>query len=223
MLLNTKKTSYHTFRLFIKCLAASILGVVLTASLAAPSAAKTLLVLGDSLSSEYGIPRGSGWVHLLEQKLSQANISTKVINVSVSGETTSGALQRVSDLLARVKPSIVLLELGANDALRGMSVHEIEKNLSQLVMHCQRAGAVVVLLENQIPPNFGRDYAWSFREIYARVAKKYQALLVPFFLKDIAQTPNRSKWFQSDGVHPTEAAQNTLMLNVWRVIRKIVR
>lgn len=176
------------------------------------SASKTVLVLGDSLSAEYGLARGTGWVPLLEHRLQSRRIDAAVINASISGDTTSGGRSRLQPLLDRQRPGIVVLELGGNDALRGLPVSATQANLLDMINASQKAGARVVLLGMQIPPNYGGDYARQFAGIYPKLAKQTGAVLVPFFLEGL-QT--RTDLFQADRIHPVAGAQPMLLENVW--------
>lgn len=192
---------------------------------AVPAAArspKTILVLGDSLSAEYGLARGSGWVALLQKRLAAQKISVKVQNASISGETTSGGRSRLAALLAADKPGIVILELGANDALRGLPLSMTQDNLNQMTRAAQKSGAKALLLGMQVPPNYGSEYANRFAAIYGEVAKADKAALVPFFLKGVADAPNAAELFQSDGLHPIAAAHPTLLNNVWPQLKKLL-
>jgi acyl-CoA thioesterase-1 len=192
---------------------------------AVPAAArspKTILVLGDSLSAEYGLARGSGWVALLQKRLAAQKIPVKVQNASISGETTSGGRSRLAALLAADKPGIVILELGANDALRGLPLSMTQDNLNQMTRAAQKSGAKALLLGMQVPPNYGSEYANRFAAIYGEVAKADKAALVPFFLKGVADAPNAAELFQSDGLHPIAAAHPTLLNNVWPQLKKLL-
>lgn len=177
-----------------------------------PLQAKTLLVLGDSLSAAYGIPADQGWVHLLEQELKQRQWADRVINASISGETSSGGLQRLPRLLSDYKPDLVVLELGANDGLRGTPLGIMEQNLRQIVELSRQSGADVMLVGIRIPPNYGPQYTQRFYSIYTDLAKEYQLPLVPFLLERVALKP---QFMQSDGLHPTAAAQPILLQTVW--------
>jgi acyl-CoA thioesterase-1 len=179
-----------------------------------------VLVLGDSLSAEYGLKRGSGWVALLEKKLSAEKMSAIVTNASISGDTTSGGLARLPALLSQHHPTLVVIELGANDALRGLPMALTQDNLSSMTMTAQKAGAKVLLLGMQMPPNYGRDYGLRFASMYIDVAKATQATLVPFMLKGIADVPDSLKWFQSDRIHPNEEAHPLILANVWPELKK---
>ena len=172
----------------------------------------TILVMGDSLSAEYGIQRGSGWVTLLQNQLRQQGSTWEVINASISGETTAGGLTRMATLLQQKKPKIVLLELGANDALRGFSVKETEKNLRTMIQLSKKSGAKVLLFRMQIPPNYGQDYTKQFKEIYPKLASSEHIQLLPFFMSGVATNKDL---FQADNIHPNEKAQVALYKNVW--------
>jgi acyl-CoA thioesterase-1 len=172
----------------------------------------TILVMGDSLSAEYGIARGAGWVKLLEEQLQKQSSPWTVFNASISGETTSGGLTRIPALLEQKKPGIVLLELGANDALRGLSVDQTEKNLRMMIQASKKSGAKVLLFGMQIPPNYGQDYTTQFKAIYSKLAKQEGVELLPFFMQGIA---SQKELFQADNIHPNEKAQSVLFRNVW--------
>ena len=172
----------------------------------------SILVMGDSLSAEYGIQRGSGWVTLLQNQLRQQGSTWDVINASISGETTAGGLTRMPALLQQKKPRIVLLELGANDALRGLSIKETEKNLRAMINLSKQSGAKVLLFGMQIPPNYGKDYTKQFKEIYPKLASSEQIQLLPFFMSGVVTNKDL---FQADNIHPNENAQVVLYKNVW--------
>ena len=172
----------------------------------------TILVMGDSLSAEYGISRGSGWVKLLEGQLQKQGSQWTVFNASISGETSAGGLTRFTTLLAQKKPGIVMLELGANDALRGLSIKETEKNLSQMIQMSKKSGAKVLLFGIQIPPNYGQDYTKKFKDLYPKLASQEAIELVPFFLAGVVSNKDL---FQTDNIHPNEKAQTILYKNVW--------
>lgn len=182
-----------------------------------------VLIVGDSLSAEYGIARGSGWVSLLTKKLAAENLQAQVINAAISGDTTSGGLARLPALLAQHKPTLIVIELGGNDALRGMATLQTEKNLSSMTKLSQAAGAKVLLLGMQIPPNFGAAYGRDFAAIYARVAKQQSAALVPFFLQGVADAANPRELFQADGIHPLATAHPTMLANCWPAIKRLLK
>jgi acyl-CoA thioesterase-1 len=195
------------------------------AACAAPAwaASPVILVVGDSLSAEYGLKRGTGWVALLERKLATERIEAKVVNASISGDTTSGGRSRLPALLAQHKPSHVVIELGGNDALRGLPLAMTGDNLSQMVQAAQQAGARALLVGMQVPPNYGGDYGNKFAALFGEVGKKHKAAVVPFFLKGIADGPDPTKLFQPDRIHPTEQAQATMLANVWPELRKLLK
>jgi len=180
-----------------------------------------LLVLGDSLSAEYGLKRGSGWVALLEQRLTQEKIALQVVNASISGDTTSGGRSRLPALLALHQPRVVVIELGANDALRGLPLEMSRDNLQAMTRAAQASGAKVLLLGMQMPPNYGQDYAQKFAQTYAQVAQTNKAALVPFMLKGVADAPDALRLFQNDRIHPTEEAHPTILNNVWPTLKKM--
>ncbi len=189
----------------------------------APAHAATLqriLVVGDSLSAEYGLARGTGWVALLQKQLSQQKPGVEVINASISGDTTSGGRSRLPALLQKHQPSHVVIELGGNDALRGLPLKMTQDNLQAMTRQAQAVGAQVLLLGMQMPPNYGPDMARQFEAAYAQVAKSQKAALVPFFLKGIGDDPEPLKWFQADRIHPNEAAQPRMLANVWPTLKK---
>lgn len=190
---------------------------------AKPTAPAKVLVLGDSLSAEYGLPRGTGWVALLEQRLAQEKIAATVVNASVSGETTSGGRSRLPALLREHQPSVVVIELGGNDALRGFSLAHTEDNLTQMVQAAQQAGAKVLLVGMQVPPNYGRDYGQRFVDLFGKVAQAQKVALVPFFLAGVADGPNPTRLFQPDRIHPSAEAHPQMLDNVWPSLRKLLR
>jgi acyl-CoA thioesterase-1 len=181
-----------------------------------------ILVLGDSLSAEYGLKRGEGWVPLLEKRLAQQKVDATVVNASISGDTSSGGRARFAALLAQHKPSHVVLELGANDALRGLPLTDTEANLLQITQSAQAAGAKVLIVGIQVPPNYGGDYTRRFEAVFAKVASTTKSALVPFLLKGVADAPNAMSLFQADRIHPTAAAQPQLLDNVWPELRKLL-
>ena len=186
----------------------------------AHSASKTVLVLGDSLSAEYGLARGTGWVALLEQRIQQNNIPASVINASISGETTSGGKARLESLLKKYHPEIVIIELGGNDALRGLSLRASEKNFREMIQLSNIAKAKVLLVGMQIPPNYGKDYTEQFFSIYARVAKETKSALVPFLMEGIA---NKPELFQTDRIHLLATAHPALLENVWPHLQNLLK
>ena len=182
-----------------------------------------VLVVGDSLSAEYGIARGTGWVALLEQRLAAQKIAARVVNASISGDTTSGGRARLPALLAQHKPAVMVLELGANDALRGLPLKGTEDNLMQMTQAAQAAGAKVLLVGIQVPPNYGGDYTRRFGEIFPRVAQATKSPLVPFLLANVADGPDAARLFQPDRIHPLAEAHPRILDNVWPELRKLLR
>jgi acyl-CoA thioesterase-1 len=181
------------------------------------------LVVGDSLSAEYGLRRGTGWVPLLEKQLSSDKKAVKVINASISGDTTSGGRSRMGALLTRHKPTIVVIELGGNDALRGLPLDMTEVNLTAMTQAAKKAGAKVLLLGMQVPPNYGAAYGATFSALFGKVAKAEQVALMPFFLKGVADVPDVSSQFQADRIHPNEQAQPKMLANVWPELKKLLQ
>jgi acyl-CoA thioesterase-1 len=183
--------------------------LVCGAALAAPK----ILVYGDSLSAAYGIAQARGWVALLEERIKRAKLDYTVVNASISGETTSGGVSRMRATLDQHRPAIVILELGANDGLRGLPVAETKKNLAAMIEASKSAGARVLLVGLRMPPNYGPQYTRAFDGAYAELARRHRVALVPFLFEGLADTPEH---FQPDRMHPTEAAQPVLLENVWR-------
>lgn len=187
------------------------------------SGERTVLVVGDSLSAEYGLARGAGWVALLEQTIRDEKVAARVVNASISGDTTSGGRARLAPLLAEHKPAVVVVELGGNDALRGLPVEQTRGNLAAMAQAAKAAGARVVLVGMQLPPNYGRAYGERFAAIYADVAKAEGAVLVPFLLKGVADVADAESYFQGDRIHPLARAQPILLGNVWPVLKPLLR
>jgi acyl-CoA thioesterase I len=174
-----------------------------------------ILIVGDSLSAEYGLTRGAGWVELLKQSLNGMHPSVEITNASISGDTTSGGLSRFPALLARLEPDIVVIELGANDALRGLPLAMTKNNLLAMIRQAKNRNIKVLLAGMQIPPNYGREYSTAFRKIFDDLSEEEQTGLIPFFLEGIADQP---EMFQADTIHPNEQAQPILMENVRRAL-----
>ncbi len=186
----------------------------------AHSAAKTILVLGDSISAEYGLVRGQGWVKLLENKLEANGHTFKVFNASISGETTIGGKSRIQDLLNKHQPQIVIIELGGNDALRGLSLQASKENLLYIVSSAKKANAKVLLTGIQIPPNYGPDYSKSFAAMFKSISKDEKVPLVPFIFEGFADQP---AMFQADRIHPTAQAQPIMLGNVWPLLSPLLK
>jgi acyl-CoA thioesterase-1 len=210
-------------------IAAPLLGTSLAPCLAQTAAAKTpasaarrILVVGDSLSAEYGLKRGTGWVALLEKRLASEHIAATVRNASISGDTTSGGRSRLPALLGAVHPTHVIIELGGNDALRGLPLAMTEENLAQMTRTAQQAGAKVLLVGMQIPPNYGADYGRRFSAAFENVAKASKAGLVPFFLKGVGDGADATAMFQADRIHPKEEAHPLMLDNVWPQLKKLL-
>ena len=180
-------------------------------------AAKNILVFGDSLSAGYGIPIEKGWVNLLQLELKRTQSKFNIVNASISGETTIGGLQRIDKALTQHQPAIVIVELGANDGLRGYNLADTERNLDKIIAQSKRSKAKVLLVGMQLPPNYGETYETKFRELYQQLAKKHRILLLPFLLEGV--TPNQ---FQPDNLHPTADAQQRIMLNVLQELKHLL-
>ena len=200
-----------------------------TAGLALPTHAQgaragkpLILVVGDSLSAEYGLKRGSGWVALMSQRLARQWPQARVVNASISGDTTSGGRSRLPALLQQHRPTHVVIELGANDALRGLPLAMTENNLKAMVQASQAAGAHALLIGMQVPPNYGGPYTRDFAGLFPKVAKAEKTALVPFLLAGVADDPDALRWFQADRIHPNEAAQPIMLINVWPALVKLI-
>ncbi|WP_232226812.1 arylesterase [Algiphilus aromaticivorans] len=176
------------------------------------AAAPKVLVLGDSLSAAYGIALEAGWVHLFQERIRSRGLPHQVINASVSGETTSGGLERLPDLLDKHEPELVLIALGGNDGLRGLPIPRMEENLRAMLDSVQAAGAEAALFEMRIPSNYGATYTQRFRAAFSQVAEAEGAVLVPFLLADIAGDPSA---FLDDGIHPSAQTQPVILKAVW--------
>ena len=181
-----------------------------------------ILVVGDSLSAEYGIPRGAGWVALLSAQLAKDKPQWQVVNASISGDTTSGGLARLAALLTQHKPKVVIIELGGNDALRGFSLKVTQENLTQMIVACHKIKAAVLLVGMQVPPNYGAQYAQDFSRMFQTVSQKQGTQLVPFLLKGVADTPDPTAMFQADRIHPKAQAHPLILANVWSVLKKML-
>jgi acyl-CoA thioesterase-1 len=175
-----------------------------------------LLILGDSLSAGYGMDSDQSWVHLLEMRLNDNGHAYRILNSSISGDTTQGGLARLPRLLDRYQPRIVIIELGANDGLRGINPGITRANMSRMVQSSQQSGAKVLLAGIKLPPNYGVDYIEQFESMYADLAREYDTLLVPFFMDGIVFKPGL---LQADGIHPNEKGQPVLLENVWQVLQ----
>jgi acyl-CoA thioesterase-1 len=187
---------------------------------ASTSGKPVIVVLGDSISAEYGLPRDTGWVALMRRRLADERIDYNVANASISGDTTSGGRARLPALIQRMKPSIVIVELGANDALRGVPLTTTEDNLRTIIEQSQQAHAKVVLVGMYVPPNYGPEYTQKFHGLYGDLSKQLRVPLVPFLLAGIEDKPDM---FQADQIHPTQQAQPVLLNNVWPTLKPLLR
>ncbi len=188
-------------------------------AMCAHSASKTVLVLGDSLSAEYGIARGAGWVNLLEKRLQREKIDATIINASISGETTSGGKARLPALLEQHRPTVIIIELGGNDGLRGLPLAAAEANLRDMITMAQKAKARALLVGMQIPPNYGRDYTDKFFGMYHKLSKESRVPLVPFLLEGVADRP---QLLQTDRIHPQAEAQPIMLDNIWFQLKPLL-
>ena len=194
--------------------------LMVAAAASAHSAPKTVLVLGDSLSAEYGLARGTGWVALAEKKVKDQKLDAEIVNASVSGETTSGGRSRLPALLTKHKPALVVIELGANDGLRGLPVAAAQANLKAMADTAGKSGAKVMLVGMRIPPNYGRDYSDKFYAMYGTLSRELKAPLVPFMLDGVAE---KTEMFQPDRLHPVAEAHPTILNNIWPVLEKSIK
>ena len=205
------------------CSAALAFAVAAAAMPAFAAAPRTVLIVGDSLSAEYGLVRGTGWVALLEQRIAREQIAASVVNASISGDTTAGGLARLPALLREKKPAVVVIELGGNDALRGLPLEATRANLVEMTKLAKSARAKVVIVGMQVPPNYGRAYGDHFASLFADVAKAEGAALVPFLLKGVADVPQADTMFQADRIHPLASAHPTMLANVWPVLAPLLK
>jgi acyl-CoA thioesterase-1 len=189
---------------------------------AVASPTSRLLVVGDSLSAEYGIARGTGWVALLDAQLQKDHPNWQVVNASISGDTTAGGLARLPHLLKQHQPQLVVIELGGNDALRGFSLKRTEDNLVKMIRACQAIKAKVLLVGMQVPPNYGAAYASDFTRLFASIIKQQQTALVPFLLAGVADDKDPTALFQADRIHPKAEAHPRILANVWVVLKKML-
>ena len=178
------------------------------------------MVVGDSLSAAYGIPRNRGWVALLEERLKREQLDYIVVNASISGETSGGGRVRLQKLLDRHQPAVVILELGANDGLRGLPVSEVKSNLSAMIRDAQANKARVVLVGVKMPPNYGEEYTQAFDAVFRELAKTHKTAFVPFLMEDFA---GKQQFFQPDRIHPTVEAQPLMLERVWRALRPLLK
>ena len=182
-----------------------------------------MLVVGDSLSAEYGLKRGSGWVALLAERMKAEKVAGSVVNASISGDTTSGGRSRLPALLKQHRPDVVVLELGGNDALRGLPLAMTQTNLTEMARAARAAGARVLIAGMQVPPNYGRQYTQDFAALFATVARAEGAALLPFLLAGVADSPQAESLFQADRIHPREAAHPIILSKVWPVLKPLLK
>jgi len=194
-----------------------VLSLILCSPISANS--QTLLILGDSLSAAFGMERQQGWGALLQDRLLQQNRNHKVINASISGETTSGGLSRLPALLHRYQPGIVIIALGANDGLRGLSLEQMQANLSNMAELSKREDATVLMVGIQLPPNYGPVYTQKFRDIFKQVSASQSVALIPSLLDGIGKDKSM---FQQDGLHPTAKAQSRILNNIWPTLEPLL-
>jgi acyl-CoA thioesterase-1 len=199
----------HTISLYVRSIALSALLLIALPVLASQN---TVLVLGDSLSAAYGVPSETAWVELLRDRIENQDLDWTVVNASISGETTDGGLRRLPGLLEAHDPTIVVIELGGNDGLRGFPPNVIESNLANMIEQVRDTGATPLLVGMQIPPNYGQRYTTMFADIFPTLSDRYNTVLVPFFLDGIY---DQDGLMQGDGIHPTEEAQPRLLDNIW--------
>ncbi|MCD9126937.1 arylesterase [Luteimonas fraxinea] len=209
-------------RWMLACLLA--LPVLAQAQSAAPAAqpggaAKTILVMGDSLSAGYGMSAGEGWVSQLQQRLQRDAPGWRVVNASISGETSAGGASRISETVVREQPDIVIIALGANDGLRGLPLADARRNLARMIGASQHVGAKVLLVGMRMPPNLGADYTRGFEDNYRLLAKTFDTALLPFLLEPIASDRGN---FQDDNLHPTAAVQGQLLDHVWPALQPLL-
>ncbi len=186
----------------------------------ASATTKTILVFGDSLSANYGISTDAGWVALLTQRIQTQSGGYQIINASISGETTLGGRNRIDQALNQYRPDIIILELGANDGLRGASVKSIYDNLAAIIATCQKNNVLVLLTGMQLPPNYGITYTQKFQSVFQQLAENFQVKLVPFLLAGFG---DKREFFQPDGIHPTEIAQHKIVENVWEILQTMIK
>ena len=187
-----------------------------------PSQAPKVLIVGDSLSAEYGLTRGTGWVDHMAQQAQRESMPVQLINASISGDTTSGGVSRLPSLLKLHQPHVVIIELGGNDALRGLDMNLTQSNLLTMIKASQATGAKVLVIAMQVPPNYGANYLKQMSMAYEKVSKSTGAALNQQFLKGVADDPDPLRWFQADRIHPNEKAQPLMMKNVWPQLKKML-
>lgn len=197
-----------------------VLGILILVAGSGSQAGESILIVGDSLSAGFGISQAQSWPALLGRRLADEHYPHAVINISISGETTSGGLTRLAPALRQHQPTIVIIALGANDGLRGLALEQMRRNLSMMITQSQAGHARVLLLGIQLPPNYGAEYTGKFQQVYRELAQRHHTALVPFMFAGFAEKPDA---FQNDGLHPTAAVQPMLLDNVWRGLRPLLR
>ena len=211
------------FRLFllvkVSIISLSFMGFVAW-SIPALAATPKILIYGDSLSAAYGIPQQQGWAVLLQKKLTQEKLTYEVINASISGETTDSGLTRLASTIRQVKPAIIILELGANDGLRGLPIKNMRNNLSAMILLCKKSNIKVLLLGMKIPPNYGLQYTKEFSQTYMQLGKQHKVALLPFMLENVALKPDL---IQTDGLHPNGLGQPIILENIWPELQKLLK
>jgi len=216
------------FRLFFRLkklrLKSSVVSLCLISfvawSIPAFAANPKILVYGDSLSAAYGIPQQQGWAALLKEKLTRENLNFEVINASISGETTSGGLTRLARTLEQTKPQTIIIELGANDGLRGLPVKNMRDNLDAMIQLSKKSGARVLLIGMRIPPNYGQKYTEEFSQTYIKLASQHKIPVVPFMLENVAAKPDL---IQQDGLHPNTLGQPIILENIWPALQRLIK
>ncbi|MEH6366244.1 MAG: arylesterase [Pseudomonas marincola] len=183
------------------------------------AAASTVLVVGDSISAAFGLDTRQGWVALLQERMAAEGFSEQVVNASISGDTTAGGASRLPTLLQEHKPKVVVVELGGNDGLRGLAPVQMQQNLSSMITQSKQAGAEVLLLGMQLPPNYGKRYTTAFANVFSDLAREQQVALVPFLLEGVGGVP---RLMQADGIHPAAEAQSILLENVWPQLKPLL-
>ncbi|WP_104565913.1 arylesterase [Ralstonia mannitolilytica] len=216
----SKRRSVKALVAALGCVVFGVLPVRQPAAAQEATTSRRIVVLGDSLSAGYGLAQGTGWVALLDKRIKERKPDYSVANASISGDTTAGGRSRLPAVLAREKPAIVILELGANDALRGLSLASSETNLKAMIEASQAAGAKVLLVGMRIPPNYGPDYSERFFAMFGKLAQQYHVPFVPFLLDGVVQ---RQDWFQEDRIHPVAAAQPVMLDNVWPKLEPLLK
>lgn len=196
-----------------------LVGLLLQSTPIGATAQPVILVLGDSLSASYGIHLDQGWVVQLQNRLIDKGYAYQVVNASISGETTRGALARLDSLLETHKPKIVIIELGGNDGLRGLSLAEMQRNFSRIIEKSQQSGARVLLVRMRLPPNYGPAYTERFQKLFIELEKKYQVTMAPFILQGIATRP---ELMQPDGIHPRVKAEVLMLNNIWPALAPLL-